>query len=58
MINTDRQTYLTQTGPRLNGRTSGITSKREKPGPQGKSNLVGSIKYQETPVTAEDKDHC
>jgi hypothetical protein len=30
MINAERQTYLTQTGPRINGRTSGITSQKRK----------------------------
>jgi hypothetical protein len=36
MINADKQTYITQTGPGINGQTSGTTSQKRKPGPLGK----------------------
>ena len=54
MINVDKQTYLTQTGPRINGQTSGTTSQKRRPSPQEKSNLMGAINTRK-PITAEDR---
>ena len=41
MINVDKKTYLTQTGPRNNGQTSGITSQKRKARPTGEINSGG-----------------
>lgn len=57
MINVDKQTYLTQTSPSINGQTSDITSQKRKAGPTGEISYGREcIKYQELQNT--DGDHA
>ena len=52
MMNADKQTYPTQTGPRIHGRTSGTTYRERKPGPLENIQSDGGKRYQETKISA------
>ena len=52
MMNADKQTFLTQTGPTVNGQTSGTTSQERKLGP------VENIQSDEGQEIPGNKDLC
>jgi hypothetical protein len=52
MIDADEQTYLTQTGPRINERAIGTTSQKRKPDPLENIQSDGGNRYQEIPISA------
>jgi hypothetical protein len=47
-----KQTYLTQTGPKIDEQTSGTTSRERKPGPLGRILSDRDQRYQETKISA------
>ena len=59
MTNADKQTYLTQTGPRINGQTSSITSqKEESQAHRRKSNLMGATNTRKQQSSLRIKQSC